>query len=153
MALAPVAAGGVSRYWCPWQIAIDNQQRQREHMKPTILSALMLAAGLASAPPSPHGKRQRHPRAGRARLRRQGVHEHRSVLVRDGVIVDADFRGKAPAGARVVPGAGRTLLPGLIDAHVHTWQHFELPLVFGVTTQVDMFTGVDGHAAHQEADA
>lgn len=72
----------------------------------------------------------------------KAAHEHRSVLVRDGVIVDGDYRGKAPAGARIVPGAGRTLLPGLIDAHVHTWQHFELPLVFGVTTQVDMFTGV-----------
>jgi imidazolonepropionase-like amidohydrolase len=70
------------------------------------------------------------------------AHEHRSVLVRDGVIVDGDYRGKPPAGARVVNGAGRTLLPGLIDAHVHSWQHFELPLVFGVTTQVDMFTGV-----------
>jgi imidazolonepropionase-like amidohydrolase len=72
----------------------------------------------------------------------KAAHEHRSVLVRDGVIVDGDYRGKAPAGARIVAGAGRTLLPGLIDAHVHTWQHFELPLVFGVTTQVDMFTGV-----------
>jgi imidazolonepropionase-like amidohydrolase len=70
------------------------------------------------------------------------AHEHRSVLVRDGVIVDGDYRGKPPADARVVSGAGRTLLPGLIDAHVHSWQHFELPLVFGVTTQVDMFTGV-----------
>jgi imidazolonepropionase-like amidohydrolase len=72
----------------------------------------------------------------------KSTHEHRSVLVRDGLIVDGDYRGKAPAGARVVIGAGRTLLPGLIDAHVHTWQHFALPLVFGVTTQVDMFTGV-----------
>jgi imidazolonepropionase-like amidohydrolase len=72
----------------------------------------------------------------------KSAHEHRSVLVRDGLIVDGDYRGKAPAGARVVIGAGRTLLPGLIDAHVHTWQHFALPLVFGVTTQVDMFTGV-----------
>jgi imidazolonepropionase-like amidohydrolase len=70
------------------------------------------------------------------------AHEHRSVLLRDGVIVDADFHGQAPAGARVVAGAGRTLLPGLIDAHVHAFQHLDLPLVFGVTTQVDMFTGV-----------
>ena len=30
----------------------------------------------------------------------------------------------------------------LIDAHVHAFQHLELPLLFGVTTQVDMFTGV-----------
>jgi imidazolonepropionase-like amidohydrolase len=73
----------------------------------------------------------------------KSAHEHRSVLVRDGLIADSDYRGKAPAGSRVVDGKGRTLLPGLIDAHVHTWQHFELPLVFGVTTQVDMFTGVE----------
>jgi imidazolonepropionase-like amidohydrolase len=72
----------------------------------------------------------------------QAGHEHRSVLLRDGVILDADFHGPAPAGARVVAGAGRTLLPGLIDAHVHAFQHLDLPLVFGVTTQVDMFTGV-----------
>jgi imidazolonepropionase-like amidohydrolase len=70
------------------------------------------------------------------------AHAHRSVLLRDGVILDADFRGTPPADARVVAGAGRTLLPGLIDAHVHAFQHLDLPLVFGVTTQVDMFTGV-----------
>ena len=69
-------------------------------------------------------------------------HEHRSVLVRDGVIVDADYHGPAPAGARVVEGKGQTLLPGLIDAHVHAFRHLELPLMFGVTTQVDMFTSV-----------
>jgi len=70
------------------------------------------------------------------------VHEHRSVLLRDGLIADPDFRGQAPAGCRVVPGAGRTLLPGLIDAHVHAFRHLDLPLLFGVTTQVDMFTPV-----------
>ncbi len=66
----------------------------------------------------------------------------RSVLIDGGKIVDADFRGKAPAGATLIDGTGRTLLPGLIDAHVHAFRHFELPLLFGVTTQVDMFTGV-----------
>jgi hypothetical protein len=30
MALAPVAAGGVSRYWCPWQIAIDTDNDKGE---------------------------------------------------------------------------------------------------------------------------
>jgi hypothetical protein len=34
----------------------------------------------------------------------KAAHEHRSVLVRDGVIADGDYRGKAPAGARVVDG-------------------------------------------------
>ncbi|MYM87861.1 amidohydrolase family protein [Rugamonas sp. FT82W] len=71
------------------------------------------------------------------------MHAKRSVLVTDDKIVDADFHGAAPAGARIVDGAGRTLLPGLIDAHVHAYRHLELPLMFGVTTQIDMFTGVD----------
>lgn len=70
------------------------------------------------------------------------VHEGRSVLLSGGVIQNADFRGKPPAGARLVDGKGRTLLPGLIDSHVHSYRHFELPLLFGVTTQVDMFTAV-----------
>ncbi|GAB3367930.1 CIA30 family protein [Massilia agri] len=70
------------------------------------------------------------------------VHERRSVLFDGAVIVDADFRGAPPAGARIVDGAGRTLLPGLIDAHVHAFRYLELPLLFGVTTQVDMFNSV-----------
>ncbi|MET0855233.1 MAG: CIA30 family protein [Telluria sp.] len=67
------------------------------------------------------------------------VHARRSVLIDNGVIVNADYRGAAPAGARIVSGTGRTLLPGLIDAHVHAYRYRELPLLFGVTTQVDMF--------------
>jgi len=70
------------------------------------------------------------------------AHERRSVLFDGAVIVDADYRGAPPAGARVVDGAGRTLLPGLIDAHVHAFRYLELPLMFGVTTQVDMFNSV-----------
>jgi imidazolonepropionase-like amidohydrolase len=111
-------------------------------MKPTVLTSLLLAAGLAccsAAVPAFAGATLVHDVRvfdGKA------AHEHRSVLVRDGVIVDADYRGQPPAGSRVVEGGGRTLLPGLIDAHVHTYQHVELPLVFGVTTQVDMFTAV-----------
>ena len=46
-----------------------------------------------------------------------------------------------PAGAEVIDGAGKTLLPGLIDAHVHIWspQGLQQSLVFGVTTVLDMF--------------
>ena len=72
----------------------------------------------------------------------KAVHERRSVLFNDARIVDADFRGSAPAGARIVKGAGRTLLPGLIDAHTHAFRQFDLPVLFGVTTQIDMFTAV-----------
>lgn len=72
----------------------------------------------------------------------KAVHERRSVLFDDARVVDADFRGPAPAGARIVQGAGRTLLPGLIDAHTHAFRQFDLPVLFGVTTQIDMFTAV-----------
>ncbi len=46
-----------------------------------------------------------------------------------------------PPGAVVIDGRGKTLLPGLIDAHVHIWDEAQLrrSLIFGVTTVVDMF--------------
>ncbi len=64
-----------------------------------------------------------------------------SVLVRDGRIVSIGPALKTPAGADVIPGAGRTLMPGLIDAHAHAFDNApERALVFGVTTELDMFT-------------
>lgn len=70
------------------------------------------------------------------------MHARRSVLVDGNRITDDNFQGQAPAGASVIDGKGRTLLPGLIDAHVHAYRYLDLPLYFGVTTQIDMFTGV-----------
>lgn len=66
----------------------------------------------------------------------------RHVLIADGKIVDADFHGTAPKDTQIINGKGRTLLPGLIDAHVHAYQQLDLPLLFGITTQIDMFTSV-----------
>ncbi|GAB3644504.1 metal-dependent hydrolase family protein [Glycomyces tarimensis] len=46
--------------------------------------------------------------------------EDRRVLVRDGQIVEVGgAEVAAPEGARVIDLGGRTLMPGLIDAHVH----------------------------------
>lgn len=65
----------------------------------------------------------------------------RSVLVRDGRIERIGAEVEAPDGAAIVEGAGRTLLPGLIDGHTHDWGADSLrqALRFGVTTQLDMF--------------
>lgn len=64
-----------------------------------------------------------------------------SVLVRDQKIVSVGVDVTTPAGVEVIPGEGRTLLPGLIDAHTHAFgDALERALVFGVTTELDMFT-------------
>jgi imidazolonepropionase-like amidohydrolase len=104
-------------------------------MKTTPLFALLLAAFSLSAPAATLVRDVRV-------FDGQQMHAKRSVLIDQGKIVSADFKGAVPAGTTVVDGNGRTLLPGLIDAHVHAYQHAELPLLFGVTTQIDMFTGV-----------
>ena len=62
-----------------------------------------------------------------------------NVHVRDGIIVSVG--DTAPSGVESIPGDGRTLLPGLIDAHAHAFgDALERALVFGVTTELDMFT-------------
>jgi imidazolonepropionase-like amidohydrolase len=61
------------------------------------------------------------------------------VIVRNGVI--ASVGTKAPSVLEAIDGTGRTLLPGLIDAHTHAFgDALERALVFGVTTELDMFT-------------
>src|SRR4051812_43721197 len=56
------------------------------------------------------------------------------------VVVDGDRIGTDATGARTVDGAGGTLLPGLIDAHVHLRGPGDLERLvgFGVTTALDM---------------
>jgi imidazolonepropionase-like amidohydrolase len=46
------------------------------------------------------------------------------IVVQDGRIVRVGARGAVPAGARVVDLGSRTVLPGLIDAHVHPVWYF-----------------------------
>jgi len=60
-----------------------------------------------------------------------------TVCVREGKIVRVG--GPVPEGADVVDGDGATLVPGLIDAHVHTDPSFlAMALRFGVTTELEM---------------
>jgi imidazolonepropionase-like amidohydrolase len=47
--------------------------------------------------------------------------------------------GAVPAGATVLDGRGKTLMPGLIDSHVHTdMDGLHDALKFGVTTELEM---------------
>jgi imidazolonepropionase-like amidohydrolase len=48
-----------------------------------------------------------------------------TVTVEGGLIRSVDAGGKAPTGAKVVELGGLTLLPGLIDTHIHITSHFE----------------------------
>ena len=70
--------------------------------------------------------------------------EDTRVVIEGGVITSVvPAKGAAPPGSEVVDGAGKTLLPGLIDAHVHAWSVEDLgqALAFGVTTELDMMDG------------
>jgi imidazolonepropionase-like amidohydrolase len=73
------------------------------------------------------------------------VLQHRSVLIENGKISRIAAASFKLAGATLVDGRGKTLLPGLFDAHVHMPDKMEdaarQALEFGVTTQLDMFNG------------
>ncbi len=68
----------------------------------------------------------------------------RNVLISGKKIKDINFHGKADRDTQVIDGRGRTLLPGLIDAHVHAFKDFELATLYGVTTEIDMFAAQPG---------
>ena len=69
------------------------------------------------------------------------VTERTRVLVRDGRVAAVGAGLRAPAGVEVVEGAGKTLIPGLIDSHVHVFPGAQADaLRFGVTTEIDMFS-------------
>jgi imidazolonepropionase-like amidohydrolase len=67
-----------------------------------------------------------------------------TVIIKNGRIEAVGKNLAPPPGAAVIDGRGQTLLPGLIDAHIHTLSMDNLKqcLVFGVTSVVDMFTDV-----------
>jgi len=78
-----------------------------------------------------------------------------TVLVAGEEIVAVGREVAVPAGAIVVDGAGRTLLPGLIDAHTHVWDgaQLETSLTFGVTTVLDMMTPAEAAARFRSEQA
>ncbi|HEV3040718.1 MAG TPA: CIA30 family protein [Candidatus Angelobacter sp.] len=78
-----------------------------------------------------------------------------NVLVQSGKIQLVGSLVKKPAGAEVIAGDGLTLLPGLIDSHVHVFgsAHLTQALAFGVTTELDMFSSVQNSKSIEEDQA
>ena len=74
----------------------------------------------------------------------ESVAERQTVVISEGKIAAAGSAVAVPAGAQEIAGDGRTLLPGLMDAHVHLPffgpdQALQQNLAFGVTTVVVMW--------------
>ncbi|GGN81530.1 amidohydrolase family protein [Nocardia rhizosphaerihabitans] len=91
----------------------------------------------------------------RTRVRDVRVFDGEHIIDRTSVLVDGDrivAEDDGPADV-VVDGTGRTLLPGLIDAHTHTFDTGDLAraLTYGVTTELDMFCLPDRLAEQRAA--
>jgi len=132
-------------------------------MRPTLPIVLVsLLATAATAQPTP----QQNTVDGSVLIRNVRVFDGERVIPKTDVLV---LNGKiariapaisAPASTPLVDGSGKTLLPGLIDSHTHTWgTALRDAAALGVTTVLDMFTDpttaagfrkLDGSAAGRE---
>lgn len=71
----------------------------------------------------------------------QALNAPQTIVVADAQIAAIGADLAVPPDARVLDAAGRAVIPGLIDAHVHSWGEAQREaLRFGVTTSLDMFT-------------
>jgi imidazolonepropionase-like amidohydrolase len=71
------------------------------------------------------------------------VLERADVWVENGKIKAVGRDLKVPSDVRSIDATGDTLVPGLIDAHTHAWgDALKEAEIFGVTTELDMFTDV-----------
>jgi Tol biopolymer transport system component len=88
------------------------------------------------------------------------VIENADVVVRNNRIVSVGARGSAPADARVVDVAGKTIIPGFVDTHSHMWPAwnihwqrswiYDANLAYGVTTTRDPQTSTTDVLSYQD---
>lgn len=78
-----------------------------------------------------------------------------TVVITGGTISACGPGAAIPPEAEVIDGRGKTLLPGLIDSHVHTFgaDPLKQALAFGVTTVIDMFMEVQTMQSIKKAQA
>jgi imidazolonepropionase-like amidohydrolase len=119
---------------------------ERDHLSPTHRATLLAALLAAFAPNSSAAQSAGSSNFVISNVRLfdgERVSEHRNVVIRDGRIVRLGGADLLPQDLEVVDGDGRTLLPGLIDSHLHLPAAPEQPLSqslsLGVTTVIDMF--------------
>ena len=118
----------------------SNSKLSRHAVLTAVLAVSVLAAGTSAS--------RSDPSAARLAFKNVRVFDGRKIIPRCTVVVEGPKiiavgnRVAVPAGAEVVEGKGLTLLPGLIDSHVHVFAPAELrrSLMFGVTTVMDMMT-------------
>jgi imidazolonepropionase-like amidohydrolase len=128
-----------------------NPRRARWRGPALALALAAVLAGFFFALPEPGDERLAPPAPGfvvrDVRLfDGERVVDGATVVVREGRIVAAGAGVAVPEGLPVIDGRGRTLLPGLIDAHVHTWGDALAETInFGVTTVLDMFSDPGPH--------
>jgi imidazolonepropionase-like amidohydrolase len=113
------------------------------------LGAGIMASGIAldRPPQAPVAARvAAAPRGARTALVHVRVFDGERFLPDLTVVIDGDHVAAlgsnlaAPPGADLIDGAGKTLLPGFIDAHTHaSGDALERAVQFGVTTELDMF--------------
>lgn len=104
---------------------------------------VMMALGCSSSQVLPGGGRQERLLA----IRGIRIFDGEQVLAKANVVVQGEQivavgqDAAIPQAAEVLEGQGLTLLPGLIDSHVHTsGDALQASMAFGVTTVIDMFT-------------
>ena len=69
------------------------------------------------------------------------VHPSTDLLIEGGVIKTIAEKLNNRRNFREIDGNGKTLLPGLVDAHTHVWgAALSQAINFGVTTELDMFS-------------
>ncbi len=68
--------------------------------------------------------------------------ESTNVFVADGKIAAIGADLQPTVDCKTIDGAGKTLLPGMIDCHTHVWfdTHLQQAALFGVTTEMDMMS-------------
>ncbi|NLG22945.1 MAG: amidohydrolase family protein [Actinomycetales bacterium] len=70
----------------------------------------------------------------------ESITEEVDVILAGGLVTSVGTGLEEPEGAEVVDGAGHTLIPGMIDSHVHAYPEAQQEAArFGVLTELDLF--------------